>query len=98
MALGSIHGQRTKIPQAVQCGQTINKLKITKKKTERERGRKSSNIDIRDTELKAPVNWLSVKVREKESWMMPKFSAWAIKWNAMLLTEGQNWLGANKYD
>ena len=67
MALGSIHGQRTKIPQAVQCGQKINKLKITKKKKEREGGRKSSNIDIRDTELKASVNWLSAKVREKES-------------------------------
>ena len=67
MALGSIHGQRTKIPQAVQCGQKNKLFKNYKKlkKKEREKGRKSSNTEIKDTELKAPVDWLSVKVRER---------------------------------
>ena len=67
MALGSIHGQRTKIPQAVQCGQKNKLIKnYKKKKKEREREREKET-DIKDTELKAPVDWLSVKVREKES-------------------------------
>ena len=46
MALGSIHGQRTKIPQAVQCGQKNKLIKNYKKKKERERekGRKRQTL------------------------------------------------------
>ena len=54
-------------PKLCSVAKKINYLKITKnlKKKEREKGRKSSNTEIKDTELKAPVDWLSVKVRER---------------------------------
>ena len=99
MALGSIHGQRTKIPQAVQCGQK-NKLFKNYKKLKKKRERKGERVL---TQRLRTQNWKHLLTGwvwkwGKESWMMPEFSAWAIKWNVMLLTERQNWLGANKYD